>query len=108
MIEITDTTLKRLGNYEAVVLRRCQEVEKRQWRVMSLEVMQEAETARAEARSVAAAVAYARYLHGIQSGRRPQRSIYGEPLLSSSLAGLMQELQIEPRPVSSPESPPVQ
>ncbi len=105
MIEITDITLQRLGNYEAVVQRRCQEVEKRQWRVMTLEVMQEAEQVQAQTRSVAATVAYARYLHELQNGRRQQRPIYGEPLLSRALAELMQELQIVPRPAAVEKRP---
>ena len=38
VVEITETTLKRLVNYEAVVRKEHQEAEQRQWRVMTLEV----------------------------------------------------------------------
>jgi len=95
VIEITETTLKRLKNYEAVLLKERLEADKLQWRVMTCEVMQAAERARIRVREVSAVVAYARYLSRIQSGRDEPRSIYGEPLLSQALADLMQELTIE-------------
>lgn len=95
VIEITETTLKRLKNYEAVLLKEFQEADKLQWRVMTCEVMQAAEQTKARSRGVSAVVAYARYLYRIQSGRDEPRCIYGEPLLSQALADLMHELSIE-------------
>ena len=95
VIEITEITLKRLDNYEAVLLKEFQEADKLQWRIMTCEVMQAAEQARRRAREVSAIVAYARYLSRIQSGRNDPRYIYGEPQLSQALADLMLELSIE-------------
>jgi len=95
VIEITETTLKRLKNYEAVLLKERLETDRLQWRVMTCEVMQSAERARTRAHEVSAVVAYACYLSRIQSGRDEPRSIYGEPLLSQALADLMHELSIE-------------
>lgn len=104
VIEITETTLKRLANYEAIVLKDHLEAEKLQWRVMVLEVMQAAEKARSRASQVSAAVGYARYLHRLQNGQDHTRYIYGEPLLSRSLLDLMMELSIERRMVPETES----
>ena len=95
VIEITDLTLKRLNNYEAVLSKESLEADKLQWRVMTREVMQAAELARTRAREISALVAYARYLNRIQSGRNYPRSIYGEPLLSQALADLLEKLSIE-------------
>ncbi len=95
VIEITATTLKRLGNYESVVRKEHAEAQKLQWRVMTLEVMLAAENARSRASHVGAAVAYARYLHRIQNGQEHTRHLYGEPQLSQALVDLMKELSIE-------------
>lgn len=95
VIEITETTLKRLINYQAVVQRNHQEADRQQWRVMTLEVMQEAEKARHRASQVGAIVGYARYLHRLQSGQDHSRSIYGEPLLSQALDQLLWELSVD-------------
>ena len=95
VVEITKTTLKRLVNYEAVVRKEHQEAEQLQWRVMTLEVMQAVEKAGARARHLRAVVAYADYLHRLQHGEDRSRYIYGEPLLSKGLVGLLKELSIE-------------
>jgi len=97
MIEITETTLRRLDNYQAVTQRELQEADRQQWRTMTLEVMQAAEKAKTRARHVAAAVANARYLHLCQIGQEQFRAIYGEPLLSQALRALLEELCIVQR-----------
>ena len=97
--EISETTLKRLGNYEAVIQHANQEAEQLQWRVMTLEVMQAAEKSRVRTRQVNGIVAYARYLHRLQTGQGQVRNIYGEPLLSQSLDVLLEELSIQRRMV---------
>lgn len=104
VVEITEVTLKRLTNYESIVLKDHLEAEKLQWRVMILEVMQAAEKARSRASRVSAAVTYARYLHRLQTGKDHTRYIYGEPMLSRSLRDLMTELSIERRMVPEAES----
>ncbi|WP_303721294.1 hypothetical protein [Malonomonas rubra] len=95
VIEITETTLRRLVNYEAVVQKKYDDAVKLQWQVMTLEVMQAAQTAEIRARQMSAVVAYARYLHRIQFGQDTTRPIYGEPLLSKALAAILEELFIE-------------
>jgi hypothetical protein len=97
IIEITQTTLKRLDNYRAVVEQDRTEADRRQWRVMTHEVMQAAQKAAARADRIGAAFAYAVYLHRLQTGQGYRRDIYGEPLLSQALAALLNELSIEPR-----------
>lgn len=97
VVEITETTLKRLINYAAVVEQEHREAARHQWRVMTLEVLQAAERAAARARHIQAVVAYAGYLFRLQWGLEQPRSIYGEPLLSQGLRDLMQELDIESR-----------
>lgn len=104
VIEITEMTLKRLTNYESIVLKDHLEVEKLQWRVMILKVMQAAEKAKSRASQVSTAVTYARYLYRLQTGQDHTRYIYGEPLLSQSLVDLMKELSIEQRMVPAAES----
>jgi len=99
VVEITETTLKRLVNYEAVVRKEQMEAERRQWQVMTLEVMQAAEKAGARARHLRAIVAYADYLHRLQCGEDQTRYIYGEPMLSKGLVELLRELAIELRMV---------
>ena len=99
VVEITGTTLKRLVNYESVVRQAHREAERLQWRVMTLEVMQAAEKAGARARHLGAIVAYADYLHRLQFGEGETRFIYGEPLLSQGLVGLLRELGIATRMV---------
>lgn len=100
VIEITETTLKRLDNYQVVLLKASQEADKLQWRVMTYEVLQAADEARTRAREIRAVVAYARYLYRIQSGLDSPRSIYGEPLLNQALIALLTELSIERRMVA--------
>lgn len=97
VIEITKTTLRRLINYETMTQKESDDAVKLQWRVMTLEVMQAAETAQVRARQVSSVVAYARYLHRIQCGQDNTRYIYGEPLLSKALAKVLDELLIEPK-----------
>jgi len=104
VVEITETTLKRLDNYASVLLKEQREAERFQWRVMTCEVMQAAEKARTRAREVSAIVAYARYLQRIQSGLDHPRYIYGEPQLSQALGALMTELSIERNMVADRES----
>ena len=100
IIEITETTLKRLGNYQTVVQRENLEADSQQWRVMTLDVLQAAEKAKVRAGRVNAAVSYARYLHRLQTGQDHSRSIYAEPLLSQALAALLNELSIEQKMVA--------
>jgi len=97
VIEITKTTLKRLINYEVMTQKESDAAIKLQWRVMTLEIMQAAETAQIRARQVSSIVAYARYLHRVQRGQDNTRYIYGEPLLSKALAKVLDELLIETR-----------
>ena len=104
IIEITETTLKRLGNYQAVVQKENLEADSQQWRVMTLEVLQAAQKAKIRAGQVNAAVSYARYLHRLQSGQDHRRSIYAEPLLSQALTALLNELSIEQKMVAEVDS----
>jgi len=103
-VEITDTTLKRLSNYDSVVQKQCRDAEQLQWRVMTHEVMQAAKEAEARSRQIGSIVAYARYLHRIQRGQDSLRAIYGEPLLSQALVGLLTELSIEKKMVAYEQS----
>ena len=79
IIEITQTTLKRLGNYRDVVHKNHMAAQRLQWQVMTLEVMQATGKVRARASHVGAAWAYAGYLHRLQTGQGGSREIYGEP-----------------------------
>jgi hypothetical protein len=100
IIEITATTLKRLENYAAVVQKECAEAELRQWRVMTLAVMQAAAKARIRSREVGAIAAYAAYLFRRQCGENQPGTVYAEPLLSQGLVSLLQELSITPKLVA--------
>ena len=100
IIEITQTTLKRLGNYRDVVQKKFMEADRRQWRVMTLEVMQDAEIAKDRASQVGAVCAYADYLHRLQTGQRSSLNIYGESQLCQGLSELLNELSIDLRMVS--------
>ena len=104
IIEITQTTLKRLGNYRDVVQKNQVDAQRQQWRIMTLEVMQAAGKAKVRASHVGAACAYADYLHRLQTGQVDSRNIHGEPLLSLALSALLKELSIEQRMVPAAES----
>lgn len=97
VIEISETTMKRLTNYADVMKRHYRDAEKRQWTTMTLEAMQRCERVKQRAQHISATVAYSQYLYLVQKGLTPTRSIYGEPLLSRALIELMNELDIPVR-----------
>ena len=97
IVEISNTTLTRLVNYEAVTRRNYQDAHNRQWRVMTLDVMQECERMCERMRHVTQVAAYSLYLYKLQNGLSPRRSIYAEPAISRGLVNLMEELNIPVR-----------
>ncbi|EAT16467.1 hypothetical protein [Desulfuromonas acetoxidans] len=97
IIEISNTTLTRLVNYETVTRKSYQEAQNRQWRIMTLDVMQECERLCQRMRHVTQVAAYSLYLYKLQNGLSPRRSIYAEPAISQGLVGLMEELNIPVR-----------
>ncbi len=96
VLVISDQTLRRLKNYRRVMEQREAEANRRQWMVMTLDVMKEYEKVREEARAVTAAAGYASYLHGVQQGERKECYLYGEPMLHNTLVHLMENLEIRP------------
>lgn len=98
-IEISNTTLTRLVNYEEVTRKKYEEAHNRQWRDMRLEVMRECERLCERFRHIAQVAAYSLYLYKVQNGLSPVRSIYAEPAISNGLVALMKELNIPVRMV---------
>lgn len=98
-IEISDTTLKRLVNYEEVTRKNYEVADKRQWIDMRLEVMRECEQLCERFRHIAQVAGYSLYLFKVQNGLAPIRSIYAEPAISNGLIKLMNELNIPIRMV---------
>jgi hypothetical protein len=99
IVEISNTTLTRLVNYEAVTRKNYQEAQKLQWRVMTLDVMRECEKMCDRMRHVAQIAGYSLYLYKLQNGLSPRRSIYAEPAISRGLVELLEELNIPVRMV---------
>lgn len=97
IVEISNTTLTRLVNYEAVTRKNYQEAHNRQWREMTLDVMRECERMCQRMRHVTQIAGYCLYLYKLQNGLSPRRSIYAEPAISRGLVDLMEELNIPVR-----------
>jgi hypothetical protein len=94
IVEITVLTLKRLQNYEQVVVRELKDAHKLQWMEMTLDRMEEFEVARRKVDRVIAAVGYASFLFRVQNGLSPARVLYGEQVLRNNLLDLLTELRI--------------
>lgn len=107
VIEISSTTLSRLVNYEEVIRKRYEEAYRRQWCVMTLEVMRECERLCERCRHITQVAAYSLYLFKLQNRLTTPRQIYAEPAISNGLVDLMNELDIPvnmvPKPVMEQE-----
>lgn len=105
VIEITPLTLKRLQNYEQVVVNELKGAYKLQWMEMTLERMQEFQEVKQRADRIGAATAYASFLFRVQNSMTPDRMLYGEYFLRNGLLGLLDELKIPVVMVETPEEP---
>ncbi|BCR05702.1 hypothetical protein DESUT3_27710 [Desulfuromonas versatilis] len=94
MLRISDTTLKRLINYDRVMAQRLADADSRQWRIMTLEIMRECETLRQQALEVSLTLAYASHLNRVQNGLVEPGAGSIEPLLHNHLVELLQSLDI--------------
>ncbi len=94
MLKITDTTLKRVINYDQVLARQLEDANRRQWRVMTLEVMKDYEALRERTREVSSALAYASYLHRVQNESAVPGADFFNPLFHNRLVALLQNLGV--------------
>lgn len=105
VIEITALTLKRLKNYEQVLVNEMKGAYKLQWMEMTLERMEQFQDIKQKADRIGAATAYAGFLYKVQNGLTPDRILYGEHFLRNGLLSLLKELQIPVVMVDTPEEP---
>ena len=94
MIDIRQTTMKRLLNYQRVIEKKARDANRLQWTKMTLDNMRFAEAAIQKAGHIGAIVDYSGSLFRIQNRIPPFRLFHDDYHLHNGLVKLMNELGI--------------